>query len=354
MKNKRITILDVARESGVTDGTVSRALAGDKRVSPSTLERVLKAAEKLNYQPHLYARSLRRQESRNLGVFWQGGSWLFYNHYYGSLLSGLAESAEKDKTHLVFYLPEMKPTEDPNPLHQFVRMTGIHELMDGRVEGAVVLSFRTIPEDQLSVLRRSALPIVLMSMHREVPGFFQLSAGTYERTSLAAEKLLEAGHRRIGFLGFYVESPHDDVVCAAMGDALRKRGLVFEKEWLESSDHWNIWDTTRIEGQLKRLLERKCTAVICVSADQAALGIEVLRKLGLEVPRDISLVAFGPLSPVAQFHRPSLCLIEPDLVNAGIGAYELYKEAKDGKTPRGISIDWRWAGIGESIGPPKK
>jgi len=353
MKKKRITILDVARESGVTDGTVSRALAGDARVVPSTRERVLKAAKKLHYQPHLFARSLRRQVNHNLGIFWQGGSWLFYNNYYGSLLSGLAESAEKDKTHLVFYLPEMKPTEDSNPQHQDIRLSGINELMDGRVEGAVVLISRTIPEDQLSILRKSPLPTILVSTQREVPGFFQLSAGTYERTLLAAEKLLEAGHRRIGFLGFYQESLHDQIVQEAMEDVFRKRGLLFKKEWLESSDHWDIWDVQHIENQFTRLIDQKCTAVICVSAHQASLGIEILRSKGLSVPGDISLVAYGPLSPVVQFQRPTLCLIEADLVRAGSIAYGLYKEALEGGKPRTLVLEWKWRKGGTSIGAPR-
>jgi LacI family transcriptional regulator len=353
-KRKRITILDVARESGVTDGTVSRALADDKRVSPATREKVLKAAAKLNYQPHLFARSLRKQVSHNLGVFWQGGSWLFYNHYYGSLVSGLAESAEKDNLHLAFYLPEMKPIEEPNPDRRLIRMRGINELMDGRVEGAMVFSFRTIPEDQLSILRRSTLPVVLMSTQREEPGFFQLLAGTYERTRLAVERMLDAGHRRVGFLGFYEESLHDEVVKEAMGDAFRKRGLVFEKDWLESSDHWNIWETQRIAQQLKRILAKGCTAIVCVSADQAMLAVQILREMGMEVPRDVSLAAFGPLSFVAQFQKPTLCLIEADLVKAGSLAYGLYKEAKEGAKPRSLSVDWKWLGTGESIAPPKQ
>ena len=72
---KRITILDVAKSSGVTDGTVSRALSGDKRVSPKTRDKILKIAAKLNYRPHLFARYLRTNVTKQLGVFWQGGSW---------------------------------------------------------------------------------------------------------------------------------------------------------------------------------------------------------------------------------------------------------------------------------------
>jgi len=352
-KRKRITILDVARVSGVTDGTVSRALAGDKRVSPKTRDKILKIAEKLNYRPHLFARYLRTNVTKHLGIFWQGGSWLFYNHYYGSLLSGLAESAEKDGNHLVFYLPEIQSLGEVNSYNVPIQMTGFNELLDGRVDGAVVLGFRTIPEEQLAILRRSGMPVVLMSQQKEVPGFFQLLAGTYERTRLAAEKLLDMGHRRIGYMGFFEESLHEEMVQNAMEDAFRKRRLKLGKGWRECSEKWNIWDVTLIERQLNKLLENKCTGIICVSADQAMLAVEILKRKGIEVPRDLSLAAYGPLSFVAQFQRSTLCLIEADLFKAGSQVYELYKEAQQGKKCRSISIEWKWLGQGNSDTPTK-
>jgi DNA-binding LacI/PurR family transcriptional regulator len=229
-------------------------------------------------------------------------------------------------------------------------MTGFNELMDGRVDGAVVLGFRTIPQTQLEVLRRSGLPVVLMSQQKEVPGFFQLLAGTYERTLLAAEKLLDMGHRRIGYMGFYEESLHEEMVKKAMEDAFRKRHLKLTNGWRECSEKWNIWDVVLIERQLNKLLDTKCTAIICVSADQAMLAVEILKRRGIKVPQDISLAAFGPLSFVAQFQRSTLCLIEADLFKAGSQVYEMYKEAQQGKKHRSIAIEWNWLGQGDS--PP--
>jgi LacI family transcriptional regulator len=248
----------------------------------------------------------------------------------------------------------MQPTEDPNPDHQKVRITGTRELLDGRVDGAVVLSVRAIPEEELSVLRKASLPVVLLSVHRKVPGFSQVLSGTYERTRLAAEKLLDLGHRKIGFLGYYVDSLQDEVAKEALQDLFRERGLKLPEDWMEASDHWNLWDVARIERQLDKFLDKKFTAVICVSADQASLGIEILRKKRIQVPRDLSLVAFGPLSFVAQFQKPALCLLEADIRGAGAKAYELFKQAKEGQEPQSLCIDWKWAENGESAGPPPK
>lgn len=346
--------MDVAKASGVSDGTVSRALASDPRISQKTRDKVLKTAEKLNYHPHLFARYLKTRESRQVGVYWQGGAWLFYNQFYGSLLIGFADSAEKDGNHLVFYLPEIHSTGDTNPNRRPIRMTGFNELMDGRVDGAVVLGFRDIPDKELSILRKSGLPIVLMSQQREVPGFFQHLAGTYDRTKIAVEKLLDLGHRRIGYMGLYEESLHDEVVQQTVKESYRRRGLKLEAGWKQNSGQWNIWDVELIERQLKRLFEYRCTGIICVSAEQAILTMQVLKRRGIKIPKDMSMIAYGPFPMVSQFQIPSLCLVEADLIKSGSEAYDLYKEAKQGGKPRSISIEWKWDGTSESIAPPRK
>ena len=63
-----VTIKDVARRAGVSAATVSRVLAGKTIVSQELCERVLSAAEELEYQPSRVARSLRVQRSRIVGL----------------------------------------------------------------------------------------------------------------------------------------------------------------------------------------------------------------------------------------------------------------------------------------------
>ena len=68
--NKRVTIVDVARSAGVSQGTVGRVLHGTKgsKISEATSERVRKAAQQLNYQPNEAARQLASKRSNNIGV----------------------------------------------------------------------------------------------------------------------------------------------------------------------------------------------------------------------------------------------------------------------------------------------
>ena len=73
MSEERVTIRQLARLSGVSIGTVSRALNGYTDVSPETRERVMRLARELDYTPAAAARSLKTQRSHVIGVFLETG-----------------------------------------------------------------------------------------------------------------------------------------------------------------------------------------------------------------------------------------------------------------------------------------
>src|SRR5690349_5228245 len=108
VQRKRPTIVDIARAVGVTDGTVSRALAGDPRVRADTRKRIVEVARKLDYRPNLTARAVKSGSTENMGVFCGGGSWILYNDYFGRLLAGVVNSAERDGIRVVLYLPKIE------------------------------------------------------------------------------------------------------------------------------------------------------------------------------------------------------------------------------------------------------
>src|SRR3712207_3601443 len=86
---RRATLKDVARAAGVSQSTTSRALSGEGYVAPAVRERVVAAAEELGYVAHAMARSLRKQNSRSVGVLVSD----LRNSFYAELAAGLATAA---------------------------------------------------------------------------------------------------------------------------------------------------------------------------------------------------------------------------------------------------------------------
>ena len=91
MKEIMITIADVAREAGVSVATVSRVLNKNGPVSPAAHEKVALAIAKLNYQPNVWGRRLRRKESKMLLILVPTIS----NPFYSSIVAGIEDEARR-------------------------------------------------------------------------------------------------------------------------------------------------------------------------------------------------------------------------------------------------------------------
>lgn len=349
---KRVTILDIARAVGVTDGTVSRALTGDPRVRPETRERVLEASRKLGYRPNLAARYFKQGQTRTIGIILECGYWLFYNPYYGRLIAGLADAAREDDRRLTFFFPEIEPSPDSNPAHDVVHTKGFNEVFDGRLDGAVLVTGRRMPDDVTRALLDAPVPVVLFNTNQPVPGFFQLGSGAAARTKAAALALMDAGHKKVGMLGLYPDQPYTWACLKALQEAHEARSLFFNPETLVSSEHWDVSNPDYVQRALDKALAKDVTGLIISDASQAVTALELLKRRGVRIPADLSLVSFGPLPHGARMVDPQITMFQADLIEAGRETYRLFKEASDQKPPRSVEIPWTLQ-QGGTLGPAR-
>lgn len=343
---KRPTIITVAKAAGVTDGTVSRALRGDPRVKAETREKVLAAAEQLGYRPHLQARALKEGRSGLLGVISDSGSWVLYNDFFGRLLSGLADAAGADGKRLLLSFPNVVRKDD-NPLHDDVRLSGLQDLGDGRVDAGVVLGGRTPRADELKRLRSSGVPVVWVNAVEPVPGFSQLLAGAGRRAESAGRLLAAQGHRKVGFMGLYQDSAYNDASLAGLKAGLGASGKI----QAVALDHWDTADPVRLAPHLDRCLRAGCTAVLASNYDQGQVLLDLALARGLKVPADLSVLSFGPQNSGLRAQKLSLSCMICDLQAGGVEAYRLLKLAMDGGAPQVSELIWELAPGGGTLGP---
>jgi LacI family transcriptional regulator len=345
---KRVTIVDLAREVGVTPGTISRALSNDPRVKEETRNLVLSAAKKHHYQPNLSARLFKKGRTKNVGFFSELPSWVFYNNYFGRLISGVAQAAHEDGVKLVFYFSN---TGDAAKSKN--HLTEMDELMDGRVDGAIVLKDEDITEEQAEFFRtKSPVPLVLINNTKPTSGFFQLTAGTYERNRVALKYLFSKGHRKIGVIGLSPGGEYNRVCLNAFQDFYSDEGLVFKTEFMEVPPAGrDIADVKDLTKSLSSLKGKGVTAVVCSDDLQGFLSLEILKRMGVRVPQEMSVLSFGQVAREASLQDPLLSMVETDLEAGGRRAYEFFKEALDGKSPRAESLIWRAPAVDSSAGP---
>src|SRR5215218_2534082 len=280
---RKVTLTQVAQEAGVALGTASNAFNRPDALSADLLERVRAAAEKLGYAgPDPSARRLRTGKAGAIGlIFTADLPFAFTDAATIEFMQGVAEGVEEAANGLLI-VPGTFGAPDPAKV-----------VREAAVDGFLVYSTPTgDPRTAAALARR--LPTVTIDQPRDAPTTF---IGIDDRAAAvaAARHLVELGHERVGILAFAItafdrgEYPYDVSIerragyAEGLGDAYREDEVFVAMP--------NPIDAVR---QARTLLERpdRPTAVLAMSDTLAGGVLIAARELGLEVPRDLSLVGF--------------------------------------------------------------
>lgn len=278
---KAITIVDIAEHLGVSDATVSRALQG-KLVSRKTIDCVRAAAQELGYRPNIGARIMKSGRTEAFGILVP----TITHPYVARMVELMQAAADKVNYNIMLGVYE----EDAEICARFLdQMVG-----DRRVDGLIFLPMHDdrIHEKLEDLEAFEAMPIVTMaaistrlhSVFADFPAILRRAVG----------HLCDLGHRRFGFLVASLGSSTEDFMRRTEGrfsgleEGLRAHGLTLadvQLEYIHNSYEQGY------EGAL-RLLQRdpRPTAVLAMNDQMAVCVLQAARTLGLQVPRDLSVV----------------------------------------------------------------
>lgn len=291
--NLKPTVKDVARDAGVSLGTVSRVLAKNATVNEAIRLRVEEVIEKLGYSPSSLGRSLRLNKSDIIG--------LVIPDITNPFFADLAKHLEVLASAAGYSVLLANTHDDPE-----AEKTQIQSLL-GRVPAGIVIA----PVSNSLVGERLSKGLVCVTIDRPLAGHSLVSVDNIEGGRMAAEHLLELGHIRIGYIG----GPSTIDVSLQ-----RLRG--FREEIAMAPERFGRdVEFTVVEGQFdyksgeemgRRLLsvpvEIRPTA-IATANDQQAIGLlRCSRDMGIRVPEDLSIVGFDDI-PLASLVLPRLTTI---------------------------------------------
>jgi len=297
MPPQRATLLQVAQRAGVSRSTASFVLTGrhlDMRISEDARQRVLRAAQELDYRPNLMARSLRTKVTKTVALV---SDTLASDPYAGRAIHGSLAAAVA-RGHLLF----IGETEGDPVIEERL----ISDFLDRQVDAFVYASMftrhvrvpkllRGRPVVLLNCLTRGAKPL----HHAIVPD--ELAAGWS-----AARTLLEAGHRQGIHL---VGNPAERVFAARERLTGIRDGLASSGARLAGMIDCDWWPDSAYEAVRRALAEGFAPkALICLN-DRVALGAyQALREAGRHIPDDVSVLSFDD-SELAAWLRPQLTSI---------------------------------------------
>ncbi|PPK97310.1 LacI family transcriptional regulator [Kineococcus xinjiangensis] len=307
-----VDIREVARRSGVSPATASRALNAHPNVADATRARVLATARELGYQPNQQARALVRQRSDTVGLIWDTG--YVRTHGRQSFLQDLLVALKMALAETGYHLMLLSPSSTAASPSDFVSIAAQHSL-----EGVALMAVNAhLPAvDALIASRR---PCVGLDLPVRGARASYVSADNQQGTALAVEHLAGLGHRRIatitGGAGMMPGVERREGFSAAMAAA----GLDVPPEYVAEGD---FFLESGLAAMRRLLALPSPPTAVFAAGDLMAIGaVRAAEEAGLSVPRDVSVVGFDDIEPASLVH-PGLTTVGQDYLAMGRAAVEL-------------------------------
>lgn len=323
------TISQVAQRAGVGVATVSRVLNRSPRVSEPTRIRVLEAIDELGYAPNAAARALSTGRTRTVGVvapFFTQPSVVERLRAVSRVISGAG------------YQLVLFDVEGPD---RFVELAA-----GGRLDGLLCVSIHPTAEE-LRRFEAARVPVVLVDTEQPgVPGVF---IDDVEGGRLAAQHLLDLGHRRIGYIGD--REPHPFGFTSSARRRIGAAAAVEETGELVVRRGPHGREEARAIA-IRMLTSEDPPTAIFAPSDLQALGVlEAAEDLRLDVPGDLSVVGFDDIE-VARY--AGLTTVAQPLEESGKRGAEMLIGALMGKPIRAERLELRLIVRRTTAAPPRE
>jgi DNA-binding LacI/PurR family transcriptional regulator len=300
-----VSIKDIARASGVSPSTVSRALNDNPAISQEVRARIQALARSMGYTPNALAQGLLSRRTHSIGLVITTIS----DPFFVDILKGVEEVAQAADISVFLATSNNDPDREIKIIETFSRR---------RVDGAIVASSR-ISQQYAARLEQIHIPVVMVNNQAE--GDYQnissLNVDDYAGGRLAMQHLIGLGHRKIGYVGVSNRPGSNARRMSAYLDALREIGVAPQANWICTHQATTRGD---LDGDLKagqclapQVIDAGITALFCYCDTVAVGAIMACRKLGVKIPDELSIVGFDdnelcditcpPLTTVSQPKR---------------------------------------------------
>jgi LacI family transcriptional regulator len=315
--NHKPTIKNVAEKANVSVATVSRVLNKKPGYSIDTENRVNKAIKDLNYKYNSIARNLKTNKTNTVAVLIPQVETTFYI----TLLNGIQDCAHKHHYNIIVCYVGIAG----NRAQEYLNM-----LAERQVDGIIGCS---LPPDEHvdKFMVNSGLPCLLvstLSFNYDIPC---IRVDDKKAEYMATEYLIRNGHRKIAIL----TGSDDDVVAGKLRldgykEALKDNNIEFKNELVK---YTRFSFRTGIEAAEKLFLSgEKFTAIIACCDEVAIASTSVARKLGYNIPNDVSVIGYDN-TLISKMCIPPLTTISQPLYEMGEKAFEMIWGNIEKQTP---------------------
>jgi len=290
---KKVNLKDIAEYVGVSTALASYVLNGqavEKQVNKSTAERIIKAAEKFNYQPNQIAKSLKTQKTHTIGLVVADINFRFST----GITKSIEEEAKKNN-YTVIYGSSNEDAE------KFAKL--INVFVNRRVDGLILVPTEG-SEKEIGMLQRSGIPFVLVDRQFPELQCNYITLDNYKAAYNATQYLIDKGHHRIAFVNYRTTLFHLLERNRGYLDALKDNGIRFEESWLQEID--KVSGDNGVSSSIELLMKAPMPydAIFFATDTLAINGLKYLSNKKIKVPNQISVLSFDESEAFDLFYTP--------------------------------------------------
>lgn len=295
MDNKKITIKDVAKKSGVSVSTVSRILNGyEKNFTPKTVNKVLKAKSDLKYEPDYFARRMIMKESKTIGVLIPD----ITNPFFSELIRGIENILYKENFITMLCNADLDQEKEDAYLEELSRRG---------VDGFIIASSAISNESINATLKANGHPFIVLDQKKAEGISDAVLTDDFTGGQVAARHLRELGHEKI-------------VIAMPENATANIQNRLAGVRSIYSASQITIINTalSKVGGRqaVPAILKTDATAIFAVN-DEIALGLYLgLSEAGKKIPDDYSVVGYDNID-MCEYMVPQLTTVAQPIFELG-------------------------------------
>lgn len=324
-RGRRPTMNDIAKLAGVSQSTVSLVIndvAGTK-LSRATREAVMRIARELGYPLERHVRGAARQQ-RNLILYLTDE--LSTSPHAMQTIDGARDYAWSNDCLLAVFATRSDPGQESAILAQMLD----NPALLGVIYATIFTRAASLPP------RLADVPTVLLNCHTRERTHSSVLPSELLGGFAATMHLIEAGHRRIGFINGegWLEAANERLRCYRQ--ALSTADIPYDADLVREGD-WQVGSGFDRATELLALADRP-TALFCANDLMAVGALDAARKLRLDVPRKLSIVGYDDQDLARYTHPPLSTVLLPNYEMGRWAAETLIAEARAPEPRRRLHV----------------
>ncbi|HUZ61791.1 MAG TPA: LacI family DNA-binding transcriptional regulator [Hanamia sp.] len=301
IKEKEITIYDIASKLNISIATVSRALKDDPVVNKKTRKKVFQAAEEMSYRSNHFARNLRNQKTETIGVIVPK----LNSHFMSSVIAGIESVANSKGYNLIISQSSESVVKE---------IASAKTMFNNRVDGLLVsLAYDTENLSHFEIFREKNIPVIFFDRVMRDDDYTNIIIENKKAAYEATKHLIKQGCKKILHI---TAKPKQNVYTDRLRgyrQALEEHKIAFNKNNVIIG---NLGFSDGAEAAEQILKMKPLPDGVFVANDNCAVGCMLaLKKASIKIPKDIAFVGFNN-DPVSE-------VIEPNLTTINYPGYEM-------------------------------